>query len=39
MFDQLPKAYSTPEVNINVDEQKKFKIVKDFVSQSELWRG
>ena len=34
MFDQLPKAYSTPEVNINVDEQKKFKIVKDFVSQS-----
>ena len=36
MFDQLPKAYSTPEVNINVDEQKKFKIVKDFVSQSDF---
>ena len=36
MFDQLPKAYSTPEVNINVDEQKKFKIVKDFVLQSDF---
>ena len=36
MFDQLPKAYSTPEVNINVDEQKKFKIVKDFVMQSDF---
>ena len=39
MFDQLPKAYSTPEVNINVDEQKKFKIVKDFVSQSNFGEG
>ena len=36
IFDQLPKAYSTPEVNINVDEQKKFKIVKDFVLQSDF---
>ena len=36
LFDQLPKAYSTPEVNINVDEQKKFKIVKDFVLQSDF---
>ena len=39
LFDQLPKAYSTPEVNINVDEQKKFKIVKDFVSQSNFGEG
>ena len=39
MFDELPKAYSTPEVNINVDEQKKFKIVKDFVSQSNFGEG
>ena len=39
MFDQLPKAYSTPEVNINVDEYKKFKIVKDFVSQSNFGEG
>ena len=39
IFDQLPKAYSTPEVNINVDEQKKFKIVKDFVSQSNFGEG
>lgn len=39
MFDQLPKAYSTPEVNINVDEHKKFKIVKDFVSQSNFGEG
>ena len=39
LFDQLPKAYSTPEVNINVDEYKKFKIVKDFVSQSNFGEG
>ena len=39
IFDELPKAYSTPEININIDEDKKFKIVEDFVSQSELREG
>ena len=39
IFDELPKAYSTPEININIDEDKKFKIVEDFVSQSEFREG
>ncbi|MDG1960597.1 MAG: phosphomannomutase/phosphoglucomutase [SAR86 cluster bacterium] len=39
MFDQLPKAFSTPELNINVNEEEKFKIVEDFVSQSEFGEG
>ena len=39
IFDQLPKAYSTPEININVDESKKFKIVDDFVSQSDFGKA
>ena len=39
IFDQLPKAYSTPEININVDESKKFNIVEDFVSQSDFGKG
>ena len=28
IFQELPKAFSTPEMNIDVDEDKKFKIVK-----------
>jgi phosphomannomutase/phosphoglucomutase len=39
IFDQLPKAYSTPEININVDESKKFKIVEDFVLRSDFGKG
>jgi phosphomannomutase/phosphoglucomutase len=39
LFQNLPKAYSTPEININVDESKKFKIVEDFVSQSDFGKG
>ena len=39
MFDQLPKAFSTPELNINVNEEEKFKIVEDFVSQSDFGEG
>ena len=39
LFNELPKAYSTPEININIDEDKKFKIVEDFVSQSEFREG
>ena len=39
LFNELPKAYSTPEININIDEDKKFKIVEDFVLQSEFGEG
>ncbi len=39
LFDKLPKAYSTPEINIDIDEEKKFKIVEDFVSQSDFGEG
>ena len=39
MFYQLPKAFSTPELNINVNEEEKFKIVEDFVSQSDFGEG
>ena len=33
IFNKLPKVHSTPELSINVDEEKKFKIVEDFVNQ------
>ena len=36
LFSNLPKAYSTPEINIDIDENRKFKIVKDFVSKSDF---
>ena len=36
LFNELPKAYSTPELNIDVDEDRKFKIVEDFILQSEF---
>jgi len=39
LFDKLPKAYSTPEINIDIDENKKFKLVEDFVSQSDFGDG
>jgi len=39
MFGQLPKAFSTPELNININEEKKFKIVEDFVSQADFGEG
>jgi phosphomannomutase/phosphoglucomutase len=39
MFNQLPKAHSTPELNINVEEEKKFKIVKDFVNKARFEGG
>ena len=32
----LPKAYSTPEMNLNVDENKKFQIVKDFITKADF---
>ena len=39
IFDELPKAYSTPEINIDVEEDKKFKIVEDFVAKSDFENG
>ena len=36
IFNELPKAFSTPELNIEVNEEKKFKIVEDFVSKSDF---
>ena len=34
--DRLPKLYSTPELNINVTDENKFKIIEDFSSQCSL---
>ena len=39
ILDQLPKAYSTPELNINVDEEKKFTVVKNFVDKAQFEGG
>ncbi len=30
---ELPKLYSTPELNISVTDENKFKIIEDFSSQ------
>ena len=39
IFKELPKAFSTPEMNIDVDEDKKFKIVEDFIINSDFGDG
>jgi phosphomannomutase/phosphoglucomutase len=39
ILNQLPKAYSTPELNIDVKDEKKFKLVKDFVSKAKFKDG
>ena len=39
ILKQLPKAHSTPELNINVEEENKFKIVKDFVNKAQFEGG
>ena len=39
MLNELPKAFSTPELNINVMEEKKFRIVKDFVNNAKFKGG
>ena len=36
ILDQLPKALSTPELNINIEEEKKFEIVKNFVDKAQF---
>ena len=39
LVDELPKAFSTPEININVGENKKFKIVEEFIKKGEFGIG
>ena len=39
IFQELPKAFSTPEMNIDVDEDKKFKIVEGFITNSNFGDG
>ena len=39
ILNQLPKAYSTPELNISVEEEKKFEIVKDFLNKAQFEGG
>ena len=39
IFQELPKAFSTPEMNIDVDEDKKFKIVEGFITNSDFGDG
>jgi phosphomannomutase/phosphoglucomutase len=36
LVEDLPKAFSTPEMNLNVEENKKFQIVKDFTSKADF---
>ena len=39
IFKQLPKAHSTPELNLNIKENRKFKIVEDFIANAEFEGG
>ena len=39
LFNKLPKAHSTPELNINVDEERKFEIVENFIRKAEFQGG
>ena len=39
ILDQLPKAFSTPELNINIEEEKKFEVVKNFVDKAQFEGG
>jgi len=36
LVKDLPKAFSTPEMNINVEENKKFQIVEDFIAKADF---
>jgi phosphomannomutase/phosphoglucomutase len=39
IFKLLPKAFSTPEINIDVEESKKFNIVRNFINKSSFLDG
>jgi phosphomannomutase/phosphoglucomutase len=36
IYDKLPKAFTTPEINIEVEESQKFRIVDDFVKNAQF---
>ena len=36
LIKDLPKAFSTPEMNLNVEENKKFQIVEDFIKKADF---
>ena len=36
IYDNLPKAFATPEINIEVEESQKFRIVDDFVKNAQF---
>ena len=36
LVKDLPKAFSTPEMDLNVEEDKKFQIVEDFISRADF---
>ncbi len=39
IYGSLPKAFSTPEINIEVEESQKFRIVNDFIKGAEFLEG
>ena len=39
IFGNLPKAFSTPEINIEVEESQKFKIVNEFIKNAKFLEG
>ncbi|MBD62776.1 MAG: phosphomannomutase/phosphoglucomutase [Gammaproteobacteria bacterium] len=39
IFNKLPKAHSTPELTIDIDEKIKFKIIQDFINQAKFESG
>ena len=39
IFSNLPKAFSTPEINIEVEESQKFKIVNEFIKNAKFQEG
>ena len=39
IFGNLPKAFSTPEINIEVEESQKFKIVNEFIENANFLEG
>ncbi len=36
IIKNLPRAFSTPEMNINVEENRKFQIVQDFIAKADF---
>ena len=39
IYNELPKVFSTPEISINVNDSKKFRIVEDFIKKAEFGVG